>query len=79
MVKKRYVKPQMLIDSFEMSESIAAGCELISNMAERICPVEIKEIGLIYISDLTCDWTPPGGEDSICYHAPEDDNNVFGS
>lgn len=81
-MKKKYAKPQIAFESFELSQSIAAGCEMIQqNMTERSCPVTVPElIGTTYFADLNhCTVTPPGGNDSICYHVPSENNNVYSS
>ena len=81
MKKKKYVKPQILITSFELSESIASGCEQISNAAEYMCAVRDTEAEMTYITgDVSgCVFTPPNVDDLVCYHAPSDSNNVFSS
>lgn len=80
-MKKKYEKPQILITSFELSESIASGCEQLSNAAEYACAVEDKEAELTLIAQgiSGCIFTPPNPDDFICYHAPSDDSNVFSS
>ena len=79
-MKKKYEKPQILITSFELSESIASGCEQISNAAEYACAVVDNEAGITYIADYTiCEFIPPNIDDTVCYHAPRDENNVFSS
>lgn len=81
MKKKKYVKPQILITSFELAESIASGCEQISNMAEYACAVEDSESQMTYIANGVsgCVFTPPNPDDFVCYHAPSDSSNVFSS
>ena len=80
MNKKKYVKPQILISSFELSESIAAGCEVISNAEENVCAVFLEELGdTIFSLDNVCGFTMPNGYDGICYHAPDDSRNIFTS
>lgn len=79
-MKKAYEKPQILFCSFELSESISAGCDTIANMSrDTSCPVLMPEWGETYVSVNNCDnWTPEF-DDSICYHVPADDRNVFSS
>ena len=81
MTKKIYVKPQILITSFELSESIASGCEQISNSAAYTCAVEDKEAEMTYImGEISgCVFTTPNPDDYVCYHAPSDSSNVFSS
>ncbi len=80
-MKKAYTKPEIIFDSFELTESIAAGCSYItSNMAPYECAVLDKEFGFTLFSDYNnCDSTPPGGNDSICYHVPTADYSVYTS
>ena len=78
-MKKAYSKPQILFDSFELSQSIALGCEKITNQAEGSCVVTEKETGITYFAGTGCMFTPPGPGDSICYHAPDDSTNVYSS
>ncbi len=81
-MKKTYSTPGIKFESFELAANITAGCEmLLVNSTEGVCPVSVTEWGgMTYITQAAvCDRTPPGGEDSICYHVPTADNNVFSS
>lgn len=78
-MKKTYEKPQILFCSFELSESISAGCASIANMDEDACPVEIPGWGETYITPNDCDNSDPMWDDMICYHVPSEDYNVFTS
>lgn len=80
-MKKTYIKPQVVFDCFELTDSIAAGCAFLSsNMAPYACPVLDEEFGYTLFTDMgTCDSTPPGGNDSICYHVPTADYSVYTS
>lgn len=79
-MKAKYSKPIVKLISFELSQNISAGCEMISNAAPTVCPVEIPEWGgLTYIGETTCELDTPGENDEICYHAPSDNSNVFSS
>ncbi len=80
-MKKRYVKPQIVFESFELSSSIAAGCSLLSSpSAAYICPVTDPELGFtIFASEDICDFAPPGDHDQICYDVPLAGTNVFES
>ena len=81
MVKRMYVKPAICFDSFELCTGIAAECEMIgSNQESYACPVLIPQWGLSIFIDLTnCNLHPPEQMDTICYHVPTADNNVFNS
>lgn len=79
-MKKVYIKPEIFFDSFELSQSIAAGCEGISQHAEGACAVYVKEIGLsVFSTKGTCDYYNSEMQDMVCYHAPSDANNVYSS
>lgn len=85
-MKTGYEKPQIQFENFELSQSISAGCELISNQAQYSCSVPVTEPGwgtvILYMDeDGGCTTTPanPGAGDGLCYHAPSDNNNVYSS
>ncbi|MGN1419475.1 MAG: hypothetical protein ACI4W6_09115 [Acutalibacteraceae bacterium] len=80
-MKKKYVSPKIFYESFELSSSIAAGCEVLSTpMAAFICPVNDPEIGgTIFSDDNICDYTSPSIYDKVCYDVPLENHNVFAS
>ncbi len=80
-MKKTYIKPQIVFDSFELTTSIAAGCSFLStNQDPYVCAILDPELGFtIFSTRPTCDSTPPGGNDSICYHVPVADVSVYTS
>lgn len=80
-MKKRYEKPKIVYESFELSSGIAAGCELLSTpLAAYVCPVTDPEMGAtIFASDAICDFSAPGDFDQICYDVPLENHNVFSS
>lgn len=81
-MKKAYTTPEIIFDSFELTANIAAGCAFISsNHDPYICPVLDEELGYTIFTDYTngCASTPPGGNDSICYHVPTADYSVYTS
>ncbi len=79
-MKKRYVKPKIIFESFELSSSIAAGCALLSTpQAAYICPVTDPELGFTIFSSESCDMSSPGDNDQICYDVPLAGANVFES
>ena len=80
MKKKNYVKPQILITSFELSESIASGCELITNANENSCPVIETDTGTqFFTNEFICEFVTPNDDDRVCYHVPSEAYNVFSS
>lgn len=80
--KKHYSKPQLVYESFALSQSIASGCEGIANFGESVCSVTISgidEIRIFQEAGYGCQFVPPNPDDYICYHAPSEMNNVFSS
>ena len=80
-MKKKYNKPEILFENFEMSQRIAGECEGIANNTdESLCSVDIPELGKnVFTVKGICKLTGPGWTDRICYHAPSESNNVFTS
>lgn len=82
-MKKRYIKPQIAYESFQLSTSIAASCALLgSQSAQYVCPVTDPDSGFILFTDdisSPCDTAPVGGNDSVCYDVPVANWNVFSS
>ena len=80
-MKKAYEKPQIVFDSFELSQSIAAGCEYLSNATRGDCAVKPgPDIPSIFSQSGICESVPaPGYEDQLCYDVPNDWENVFSS
>lgn len=78
-MKKTYVKPQVYFESFQLSANIAGGCSLISQLAEHVCPITDKELGITYFAKEICEYTAPGDNDEPCYDIPSDATHVFTS
>lgn len=79
-MKKTYEKPRICYESFSLSDRISAGCEGIANLGEYQCPIYIPELEYsLFTIELVCDVTTPGGDDTFCYHAPTEWNNVYSS
>lgn len=83
-MKKVYTKPQIMFESFALStaiasckyeavfdDSIAGGCQgYFDNAFEQVVFTDAV-VGCIFV--------PPGENDSVCYHNPTDQNNIFSS
>ena len=87
-MKKRYVKPDIVFESFMLCTSLASTCDYSAHNAMYQCPYEEEWDGgtiAIFTSNmLDCDYPSSGlnGEvydDRICYHNPSNMSNVFGS
>ena len=86
-MKKKYTKPQIIIEDFSLVTNIAANCEgKVNNASKGTCAV--IGTGDIYMFDgnvSQCDYKPEdlGGEadewDGFCYHVPTEYNNLFNS
>jgi hypothetical protein len=77
---KKYVKPLISFHELSLSTSISAGCAITSNQAPAACPIELPgHGGLTVFPEGTCMAYFPGVEDSLCYHVPTADMNVFES
>ena len=81
-MKKAYSKPQILFESFEISQSIAGSCEEIVNAMPGSCGLVLFPGKTLFTSEMVgiCNTTPsPGQFDDLCYDVPSDNNNVFSS
>lgn len=77
-MKKNYVSPVIVFDSFEIAENIAS-CSIISSPQGKYeCPVTDEETGLTIFSDKLngcIDTSMSNG--NICYDVPVEGWNVF--
>ena len=81
-MKKTYVKPEVYFESFELSTSIATGCEYKTNHAKNECVYEIAGGRNVFVDAKThcLDITAPGEEyGAVCYHVPIEASNLFTS
>lgn len=87
-MKKAYVKPEIMFESFVLSTNIAGDCETITSLqVEGSCGYETRD-GVVFI-DMTmgCNVGVPKNEaeddwiynNSVCYHVPIDTKNLFNS
>lgn len=78
---KKYITPDISFNILSLSTNISAGCEIISNNDVAVCPVEVPgQPGFtIFQEGSGCIAYHPGYEDSICYHIPIAEQNVFES
>ena len=76
-MKDNYTKPSIYFEDFELSQSIAANCKFISTDGGKT--VVDPETGLVTYVTSDCEFTPPGTNDSECYHVPGVGPNVFSS
>ncbi|MBQ6430380.1 MAG: hypothetical protein IJJ99_00675 [Oscillospiraceae bacterium] len=79
-MKKAYHAPALYYESFQLAQNISAGCEGIANFEDNGCTIYITDLGFsIYADTAICNYVPPNGDDTICYHAPSEMNNAFSS
>lgn len=80
-MKMAYNKPDVIFDSFSLSQSIASPCEIRANHQEGNCGVVFTEAITLFNNGVSpCSWHFEDGEfDGLCYHVPFEDYNVFAS
>ena len=78
---KKYVKPNISFFELNLSTTISTGCGITATNAETVCPVFLPGHPNISIfQELTgCVAYAPSMQDTICYHVPTADINVFES
>ena len=83
-MKKVYSKPQIMFESFSLSQNIAAGCEEKTHTpAARACAVDFSGLklfleGMSGCSDITVANQGGDGEfNGICYHVFTDGSSNF--
>lgn len=80
-MKKQYVKPAMFSETFDICDSIAAGCGIAVGSTENVCSYSVP--GTDYSLFITgvgglCMFTP-GDNDGVCYHIPTAETKLFDS
>lgn len=80
MTKKKYEKPRIYLESFELAQNIAA-CNLGAKHSDgNQCAYLDQETGTKFFSNVSiCDWYGPGVNDLVCYHVPTNNNVIFSS
>ncbi len=88
-MKKKYIKPQIIIENFSLSTTIAGDCEsIVSNPSKGTCAIVGSGGMTIFdggVANNACKFTPEGmGSpkdewDGFCYHVPTEYNNLFNS
>lgn len=79
-MKKTYSKPEIHFEDFSLTTSITAGCEYTNGMhAQGECGYETRD-GVVFLETVSgCKYHQPDTNDSLCYHVPNVDNNIFNS
>ncbi len=69
-MKKQYVKPAMFSETFDICDSIAAGCGIAVGSTRETCSYSdptLPGVSLFIVGGV-CAMTPPGDNDQVCYH-----------
>ena len=80
-MRKTSTKPDIIFESFSMSTSIAAGCELETPLPSSAdnCGYPIRG-GIVFMEGSQCTTYPQDGQyNGFCYHVPTDLKNLFNS
>lgn len=77
-MKKTYSKPQLVFDSFEVAENIAA-CASDARATQGECVVYIGGMPVFTTQVTGCRFKATDGAYGICYYVPSADNALFGS
>ena len=80
-MRKAYVKPEIMFESFTLSTNIAAGCEYKNGLHARgYCGYETRTGDIIFTDDAQgCVYKKVDNNDALCYHVPNENNNIFNS
>lgn len=78
-MKKTYTKPDVMYESFAMSNSIASGCTVKVGHEENTCGIELTSDISIFTSAVSgCTMKFEDGQyDGLCYHVPLDGMGGF--
>ena len=80
-MKKQYVKPAMFSETFDICDSIAAGCGIAVGSTEHDCGYSFPGVSgfLFIVGGGACTIVPPGDNDGVCYHIPAAETKLFDS
>lgn len=69
-MKKQYVKPAMFSETFDICDSIAAGCGIAVGSTRDACSYSDPTLpGVsLFIVGGACTKTPGNDNDQVCYH-----------
>ena len=79
-MKKAYVKPAIMFESFTLCTNIAAGCEFKNGQLQyKACGYKTRN-GIVFTDKLYgCESVIPDNLDTFCYHVPDASRNIFNS
>ncbi len=83
-MRKNYFKPEIMFESFAVSTNIAGDCDtIINNHGENACPYIDRSGQRVFTSALSGICTDveraDGADNTICYHVPTNDKELFNS
>jgi hypothetical protein len=82
-MKKTYSKPDIFFDSFSLSTTVAANCEFKTPLPKADeCGMPTGYFNyIVFVNELQgCNRTVESGVwETICYHQPTEENNLFNS
>lgn len=79
-MRKKYVKPKAIFESFELSASIAAGCMQHVGFGQGSCALQIGGRFVFLEGNNACTTISPGDEYAgFCYHQPSEASKLFSS
>lgn len=81
-MKKRYQKPEVYFEDFELSTNIATACGVPTKTShDGVCGITIPGVpGIVFISGPASQCTRGAdGDYDICYHVPTDAQKLFNS
>lgn len=79
-MRKAYVKPEIMFESFTLSTNIAAGCEYKNGQHARGYCGYVTKHGVVFTDDVqACAYKQVDNNDALCYHVPNENNNIFNS
>lgn len=79
MSKKNYTAPAIVFHELNLSTDISSDCVLQAKHAENMCPLILEDFPYSLINRDICQAYAPEITDTICYHVPLADSNVFSS
>ena len=80
-MKKTYMRPEIMFESFTLSTNIAGDCEVKTDTPSKgNCGLEAPGLGTVFLEGMTgCSWqVGEQAHDGICYHTFEG-NSLFNS
>ena len=81
-MKKLYIKPDIIFESFVSCTSIAAGCDIPGGLhGKESCGYEFgRGEGIVFTDRRSgCLYIKPDGYNDVCYHVPTETTELFNS